>query len=787
MIIRPRLRRLAPRLGPVLVTAALFPEALFGGRVFFDRDISAFWLPHAATFVQILDQGTWPLWNPYEGFGVPLLADPSLQVAYPVTWLNLILLPSVVYKVLLIGHAVLGGAGVVALARRWGLSGLAAGLAGTLWCASGPLLSAGTLHQHFCGAAWMAWVLLALESALAAPGARTAAALGAAAAAQALTGSADTCLLTAVAASGRVAFWLATTGSRGAAKKAGGTLAGAVALAFALAAVQWIPSVALLRSVERARLEASQILYWSVHPLSLVDLFVPRFFADLPLAPDLRGILFEGREPFLVSLYVGLSTLALVTLAVPRGAGPARYAATMAAVFGLASLGRHVFLVPVLLTTPPFSLSRYPAKYALPFAMFWALLAGFGLDAWRRPWDAADRRRAGAVLAIMAALAALAAGGARWVRRDLPPAMRLLHIPAEFPAEAAYLLTTKLNRTAAIALASAALVVLRLRREARRDSLAFAVALLAAADLATAGRGVNPVAPPELLAHRPKALDLLGSDLPERRLWSPAADLGWLNARFTRGVAGWDRRASWALGMQDLLTAPIGARWGLRGSYDSDVTGLATPDFHFLAGALLRNRGTPVARKLLRMGNVGYVVTVQPEAFRDLVEVGEFSTIFDRPVRVMKVPDALPPAWVVGGSRPAGSPTAALLAIAERDFDPASEVVLAGDAPPVSPPIGFRAQWAISERRADRMLLEVEANAAGHLVVAEAYQEGWKARLDGSAVPVLRANVAFRAVAVPPGRHQVELRYRPASVCWGAALTGAGLLALAALLVRRGA
>ena len=771
---------------------AVFPEALFGGEVFFDRDIAAYWLPHAATFVRILRERAWPLWNPYEGFGLPLLADPSLQVAYPTTWLSLVLSAPAVYKVLLIGHALLGGAGVVALGRRWGMSGPAAALAGAAWCASGPLLSAGSLHQHFCGAAWMAWVLLALERALAAPGGRSAAWLGAVAAAEALTGSADMCLLTAVAAAGRIVFWLAAESHAAPPTRArihlarATTLAGAVVLAFALAAVQWVPSASLLGSVERARLESAEILYWSVHPLSLVDLFVPRFLADLPLSPGLRGALFEGREPLLVSLYVGLSSLALVIFVRLRGWEPRSYAAAMAVLFGLAALGRHVFLLPVLLTTPPFSLSRYPAKYALPFAMFWALVAGFGLDVWRRPWEAGERRRAAAALAVSALVALAAGAGALWVRRDVHPAMRLLRIPGEFPAEASYLLTTKLDRTAAIALATVALIALRLRRDDLRQPLALAMAVLAAADLATAGRGVNPVAPPELLAHRPKVLDLLGADVDESRLLSPSAGLAWLNAHFVRGVAGWDRRASWALGMQDILAAPIGARWGIRGSYDTDVTGLATPAFHFMTGALLRNRATAVAPKLLRMGNVGYVVAVPDEHIPELIQVGELATIFDRPARVLKVTEALPPAWVVGGSRPAASPSLALLAIAEPGFDPASEVVLGDGAPRVPPPSGFRARCAIRERRADRLVVDVEASAAGHLVVAEAYQDGWRAVVDGTAAPVVPANVLFRAVAVPPGAHRVELRYRPPAAWWGAGLTVAGFVALGTLFLISG-
>jgi len=62
----------------------------------------------------------------------------------------------------------------------------------------------------------------------------------------------------------------------------------------------------------------------------------------------------------------------------------------------------------------------------------------------------------------------------------------------------------------------------------------------------------------------------------------------------------------------------------------------------------------------------------------------------------------------------------------------------------------------------------------------DAYDPGWRATLDGGAAPLLRANVAFRAVPVPAGRHEVELRYRPRSLILGLLVTAVtGLSALA--------
>ena len=66
--------------------------------------------------------------------------------------------------------------------RALGLGPVPASVAGALWTASGPLLSAVNLFHHFAGAAWIPWVLLVLVRALHAPGLRSGVLLGALAA-----------------------------------------------------------------------------------------------------------------------------------------------------------------------------------------------------------------------------------------------------------------------------------------------------------------------------------------------------------------------------------------------------------------------------------------------------------------------------------------------------------------------------------------------------------------------------------------------------------------------------
>jgi hypothetical protein len=81
----------------------------------------------------------------------------------------------------------------------------------------------------------------------------------------------------------------------------------------------------------------------------------------------------------------------------------------------------------------------------------------------------------------------------------------------------------------------------------------------------------------------------------------------------------------------------------------------------------------------------------------------------------------------------------------------------------------------------DAMILEADLSAAGLVVVADTYYPGWSATIDGTATPIYPANLLFRAVSVPAGRHTIVFRYAPRSLRYGwwiAAAAAATCLAL---------
>jgi hypothetical protein len=64
------------------------------------------------------------------------------------------------------------------------------------------------------------------------------------------------------------------------------------------------------------------------------------------------------------------------------------------------------------------------------------------------------------------------------------------------------------------------------------------------------------------------------------------------------------------------------------------------------------------------------------------------------------------------------------------------------------------------------VVLEADSPDGGFVVLNDLWNPWWVAEVDGHPAPSLRANVLFRAVAVPAGRHTLRFRFHPLSRAW---------------------
>jgi hypothetical protein len=122
-------------------------------------------------------------------------------------------------------------------------------------------------------------------------------------------------------------------------------------------------------------------------------------------------------------------------------------------------------------------------------------------------------------------------------------------------------------------------------------------------------------------------------------------------------------------------------------------------------------------------------------------------------------------------------------------FDPAREV-LVHDAPatlhptadeaPAATGSGASPKAAIVSEDAGEILIDAEAPADGFLLLADTFYPGWQADVDGRSVPVYRANLSVRVIALPKGTHKVRFTYQAPGLAVGLRISAA---AIAGLLV----
>ncbi|MHB1133147.1 MAG: YfhO family protein [Chloroflexota bacterium] len=226
---------------------------------------------------------------------------------------------------------------------------------------------------------------------------------------------------------------------------------------------------------------------------------------------------------------------------------------------------------------------------------------------------------------------------------------------------------------------------------------------------------------------------------------------------------------------------------------------------------MIRSLGTD-SMKYLNLLGVRYLLSTEAQTFSG------WRLVYDREVKVYENPAALPPAFFVSQAIELPRPFV-VDALLDPSFDPTITVVvepakvetlperLAGLLlPSLSPDAGeslsgpqasLRARAAAVEpsqrvpaatlhttwRGSERIVLEVDAPVPGYVVLTNAYDPGWRAKVNGEVGEVLAADLALQAVKVPAGRSSVEVWYMPESVMLGAWLTVGSLGAVFTILM----
>jgi hypothetical protein len=705
-----------------LLIFAAFPQVVPGLQTFIVRDYGFFAYPLAHFQQECYQRDELPFWNPYNNCGVPFLAQWNTMPLYP---------PSLIYLVtplhwslgfFCLLHLWFAGLGMFFLARRWTDDSFAAAFAGTVFAFNGLTLNLLMWPSHMATMSWMPWVVLAVESAWR-MGGRKIILAAFAGAMQMLAGGPEITFLTWLFL---LALWIQQFFHGEAPRwSMSWRFPLIVALVISLTTIQLLPFLDLVAHSQRDTGYAD--MHWSMPGWGWANFLVPMSFGSTVT----EGVFFQHGQYWTSSYYLGIGTLWLALLAL-LGVSErrVRLLGTAAAIAMLFAFGENTPVYPELRKLfPELSLVTYPIKYVLVIAFVAPLLAGFALVRIQQL-----HKRIVSVGVVLFTLMTV-----------------ILFCAWRSPFPADDVRATLLNGLSrALFLAATGVLLLVLAREFKPGFRRLAPLVLIVVvwlDVFTHEPTQNPTVPPWIyqsgLARHRLALKPQPAGGKSRVMVSPMAQHQFLS-----------------FGAHDPKNNFLAKRLGYCANCNL-LDDVPKVDGFF---SLTPRESDDVLSLFYTTTNVDYPGL---EDFLSVSHITAPDEIFHWQTRPTFMP------FVTAGQQPVFLDDPGVLrALTQPDFDGGKIVFLPPESRSLVAATNAANVRVISSHfTPDEVDAEVESSQPTVVVISQAYYHNWQAWMDGQPVPLLRANHAFQAVAVPAGRHGVRLEYKDRAFAIGAAIS----------------
>ena len=788
----PRLRDRYCILLLLFVTVALFRKSFFNSQVILSHPIFLD-LTHHIYLLRLfgfglLKKGVIPLWNPYLFCGAPFVANWHSAIFYP---LNLIFLFIPVHSALnysIAFHFFLTGVLTYAFVRYLLGDRFSALVSALTFIFSGPYLVQLFPGHIFNPLSWFPLSLLLAEIALRKKEMRYYILGGAVLALQVLAGHPQYmayCL-------GALVLYLLFRGlidcrGAGSISPLGYVCGGIVVIlvvGIALSAIQLFPSMEFTTHSSRTLLrDPKAVSDVSFPPENIVTFLVPGFLGDM------HEVRYWGRWLLWETCaYVGILPLVLALI----GSLFIRNRYTLffsgLALFSLLlAFGAYSPLFNMLYYhIPGFALFRGQAKFIFLTTFSLSVLAGYGCHCVTR--CSGERKKqflivggatlALALLLLLLCLVMAASGGERsslWQAALRYRAARGFEgTPPPHPADiqlirATYHVAWRGILTAAIWLGVSSSVILIATHKKQWPAIVSALILcISLTDLWHYGSKYIMVSPLSSCYWPRGVADFFTSDRSDFRILAPSIAVPGANQNMNVGIYAIDGYETVNVGSyKEYVDFSQGVFSATQLTFAINTV---TPMLEALG---LRYLILPAEQRFMR---AGYRLSFG----------GDGTNIYERETPI-------PRAYVVHKARIISDREKILHELGEH-FDFAREVILEkkpGVTLPEKMVAGQITRVELMSSLPREVVIRATLPDAGVLVLSDVYYPGWMAYVDGQRNEILRANYAFRAVALDAGAHMVTFRYESRSFALGARITLGALAILGlyfcALAGRRGA
>ncbi len=689
-----------------------------------------------------------PMWNPHQSSGAPFAANCGEGAFYPFNAFFLALFPpGKALGYLAAFHVFLSGFFMYLLMRYFGARRIACVVAAVVFMYAGPYICWRQLHNFNNSIPWIPLMFLFFEMSVRKLRLGAAALSGAAAGVQMLAGNLQTASFSMVLL-GFYALYRCYADYKDGRPKASAAYSLAalfvvVAVSVAVALVVLVPTAELFANSHRT---PERFLFSRFGRVLSTAYFGAAFTPDIFGNPSVRQSFFGPGEFVENCVYVGLLPVSLFFLCVFAVRNRLTlFFQSLAALMFLFLTGSPVYRLYYYIVpgAKVVSAIRFASAYAFAIAVGAGLTINFLIAGMKSPPDRREGERFR--MAVTATFAAAAAS----VFVSLDFLMRSKDMPFDVMI---HYEAGKLIICAAILTAIWALIFLRRRMAA--GVFGFAAVVIILADLFRWGFFFNPTTPQKILYPETSAIRFLKQDKSIHRLNSAVGEMVmWPNSSMVYSFQDVRAYDSLYYFRYYNLMLEMNRRNGFP---EMDRMIILTPEVD----------GAP----LLDFLGVKYYLAVKP------MQAHYLRPVYSGDILVYENPRSLPRANLYENWKVA-SELKVLDSVVSKTFRPSREVFLEGEPQ-------FESENETSRRTAAARItnyspgaIRMEADAARNsiLTLSENFYPGWRAEIDGKPGVILRANYSFMGVALPPGRHTVELDFAPA---WGVWAPAASIVAV---------
>jgi hypothetical protein len=187
----------------------------------------------------------------------------------------------------------------------------------------------------------------------------------------------------------------------------------------------------------------------------------------------------------------------------------------------------------------------------------------------------------------------------------------------------------------------------------------------------------------------------------------------------------------------------------------------------------------PINWNIVNMLNVKYLISPVQLPF-DNLRYASYDR--ERRVTIYENPEYLGRAWFVENVETINEPRQIFRRLNHPDFNPAHSAILEQEIPKIEKPDSTFVD--LKTFSLHNLEFDVATDRNSLLVVSEIYYPaGWNAYLNGREIDIYPVNYILRGLVIPPGEHQLEMRFEPESYRISLILSLIGLIITTILVI----